>query len=343
MFTHSSYANHEKVFMFNGLGGRLRGMIAIHDTTLGPAVGGCRFAKYDNPNDALRDVLRLSHGMTYKCAAADLPLGGGKSVILSNTWDGKDRKELFECFGEYVNQLTGQYYTAVDFGSTLGDMRAVSRTSEYVCGVATPILESTARGAFNAILAVAEFNGWDLTQKSVAIQGVGKTGYALARLLHKVGVGQLFISDITIDDDMPNLGQTMATELNATVVHSSEILSTECDILAPCALGGILTSGVIAQLQCKAICGIANNQLADDDLANALKTKDILYIPDFIANAGGVIAAANYVTKQDHMREIDNIKHRVLSILETGAVTGKTPLHVAKSRVKAKLNLAKAI
>jgi len=342
MFTHDSYANHEKVFMFNGLGGRLQGMIAIHDTTLGPAVGGCRFMHYEHPNDALRDVLRLSHGMTYKCAAADLPLGGGKSVILSNTWDGKDRKELFECFGEHVNQLAGQYYTAVDFGTTLGDMRAVSRTSEYVCGVATPILESTARGAFNAILAVAEFNGWDLTQKSIAIQGLGKTGYALARMLRKAGIGEMFISDITFDDDMPNLGQTMAVELDATVVHSSEILSTECDVLAPCAIGGVLTNFAVSKLHCKAVCGIANNQLVDDELANILKRKDILYIPDFIANAGGVIAAANYVTKQDHTREIDNIKHRVLSILEASAVTDKTPLHVAKSRVEAKLNLAKA-
>jgi leucine dehydrogenase len=331
MFTHEYFEDHEKVFIFNDLGGRLRGMIALHSTELGPALGGCRMWDYSSPNEALSDALRLSEGMTNKNACANLPLGGGKAVIMANNFDGTDRKELFECFGLHINELAGQYYTAIDVGTNLEDMKSVRRTTPYVCGVKKPIDGTTARGAFNAIMGVSEFYGWDITTKSVAIQGVGKTGYGLAKLLHEAGIGTIYVHDINqeaIDNATLEFG----------AVASENILTQECDILAPCALGGAIQNHVVSALNCQVVCGIANNQLGENIYtAYLLKKQGILYVPDFIANAGGVIAAAEDVTGEDHTIEIDNIKDRVVSIIGEAEVLNKTTLEVALDMAKQKI------
>ena len=331
MFTHEYFADHEKCYIFNDLGGRLQGFIAIHSTALGPTLGGCRFWHYDSPNKALSDALRLSEGMSYKNAMANLPLGGGKSVIMANNFDGRDRKELFECFGLHVNELAGQYYTAIDVGTTLEDMKAIRTTTPYVCGVKNPIDGTTAQGAFNAILGVIEHGGMvdRKDEISVAIQGVGKTGYGLAKLLHEYGIGELIVADVVQD----NVDRAVI-DFGARAVSTSQILYEKCDILAPCALGGVITYPVVNQLGCSVICGIANNQLADEGIANALESQDILYVPDFIVNAGGVIAAAQDVTGKDHTVEIDNIKDRVLELLREARTTNRPPLEIAMEQAR---------
>lgn len=333
MFTHEGYADHEKVFMFNDLGGRLKGMIAIHSTVLGPSLGGCRFWQYDHPNDALNDVLRLSEGMTYKNACANLPIGGGKAVLFSNGFDGRDRKELFECFGWHINELGGQYYTAIDVGTTLEDMKAVADATPYVCGVRREIGGSTARGAFNAIKGLVHFKYRGMEDLTVAVQGLGKTGMGLVKLLHEAGVGKIIAADINADAE-----KEAEEKYGAVIVPVSQLIYSECDILAPCALGGVFSSNNVEYLQCTSICGIANNQLTNEVVAQLLMNLGITYVPDFVVNAGGVIAAADEVIGGESvMHEIDNIEKRVISILGEGVILEKTPLEITMNMVERKM------
>ena len=313
MFTHEYYDNHEKCFIFNDLGGRLQGFIAIHDTRLGPALGGCRFTKYDHPNRAMDDVLRLSVGMTHKNSCANLPLGGGKSVLIANRWDGKDRKELFEAFGYHINELGGQYYTAIDVGTSIEDMKIVGKATPYVCGIQRPISGSTAKGAYKAVEGLSEFMGMDIKDMSFAIQGLGQTGWGMLERLHAAGVRNITVSDINADVVKKSLDFEGVTSVDSS---GDDILRTDCDVLMPCALGGVISARIADQLHCKAICGIANNQLTyPASVSKTLKSLGILYVPDFIVNAGGVIAACQDVTGDDHMIELDAIKDRTLSIL----------------------------
>jgi len=269
-----------------------RGMVAIHSTVLGPAVGGTRYWSYSTADEALNDVLRLARGMTYKNALAGLPFGGGKSVILrdGNTplGAGPERERLFRAHGRLIETLGGKYITAEDVGTSPADMEYVLAETKHVAGLqgrAGDPSPWTARGVFRAMQASAHYR-WgndDLTGKTVAIQGCGHVGYYLARELHGVGA-QLLVSDVN-----PANARRVVEEFGATQFPVTDIYAAPADIFAPCALGGILNEQTTPQLRAAIIAGGANNQLLAADDGDRLEQRGILYAPDYAANAGGVI------------------------------------------------------
>jgi leucine dehydrogenase len=264
-----------------------QGIIAIHSTALGPAVGGTRYWSYKTEDDALTDALRLARGMTYKNALAGLPFGGGKSIILR---DGKapDREQLFRAHGRMVNSLKGKYSTAEDVGTSPADMDFILKESEYVTGLqgrSGDPSPHTARGVFRAMQAAAKHK-WgtdDLSGKVVAIQGCGHVGYFLAGELARIGA-KLIVADV----DQAKV-KRVVDDHHATAVAPDEIYSAEADIFAPCALGGVLNDQTIPDLKAKLVVGAANNQLLEPRHGDLLQQRGVLYAPDYAANAGGVI------------------------------------------------------
>lgn len=264
-------------------------IIAIHDTTLGPALGGCRMWNYDSRDEALKDVLRLSEGMTYKAACAGLDLGGGKSVIIGD----KENKteDIFLAMGKFVDSLEGKYITAEDVGTSVADMATIRKNTKNVTGLSREDGSSgdpspfTAYGVFVGMKACVEevFGSDDFSNLTVAVQGVGHVGYYLAKHVKEAG-GSLIISDI--DEAQVN---KVAEELGAKVVGVDEIYSVDADIYAPAALGATINDDTIPQLKCKIVAGPANNQLDEDRHADVLTEKGILYAPDYVLNAGGLI------------------------------------------------------
>lgn len=265
----------------------LKAIIGIHDTTLGPALGGTRFWNYETEEEAIIDVLRLARGMTYKSAAAGLNLGGGKAVIIGDPEQLKS-EALFRTFGRFVEGLAGRYITAEDMNIKPQDLAHVNDETDFVVGLEgqsgdpSPV---TAFGTFRGILAAANevYGSDDLAGKVIAVQGVGAVGYHLCKFLHEVGA-KLIVTDIKKDNI-----QRVVDELGATAVKPDEIYGVECDIFAPCAMGAIINDFTVEQLKCKIVAGAANNQLAEDRHGDMLQEKGILYIPDFVINAGGVI------------------------------------------------------
>lgn len=267
----------------------LHAFIAIHDTTLGPAVGGIRFLNYDSPDEALTDVLRLAEGMTYKSSLAGLPAGGGKSTVI---WDPKKPKpeKLLQSFAEAINYLGGRYIGAEDMNCFLEDIEVLHRFSPHILGLpgdegTGDPARFTAYGVFLGAQATAQYL-WgtpSLHERKVLIQGVGGVGYKLLKHLFWAGA-RLYISDLN-----PEVVRKAAHEYGATIVAPEDVYSIECDIFAPCARGGILNSKNIPLLRCKAVVGAANNQLLNSEDGQALTAKNILYAPDYLVNAGGVI------------------------------------------------------
>jgi leucine dehydrogenase len=268
------------------------GIVAIHSTALGPAVGGTRYWAYATEDEALNDALRLARGMTYKNALAGLPFGGGKSIILRDrnhpAGAGPERAKLFRAHGTLIESLGGKYVTAEDVGTSPADMNYILAETSHVAGLQERSGDpspNTARGVFRAMQAAAQYR-WgseDLAGKTVALQGCGHVGYHLARELHSAGA-RLLASDVN-----PANVRRVAEQFGATQVPAAEIYAAPADIFAPCALGGILNDGTIPELQVAIVAGGANNQLlsaADGDL---LEQRGILYAPDYAANAGGVI------------------------------------------------------
>lgn len=281
---------HEQVVFCRDPSVGLSAIIAIHDTTLGPALGGCRMWRYASEEDALVDVLRLSQGMTYKASLAGLDLGGGKSVILSAA-PPADRAALFARFGRMVESLGGRYITAEDVGTTVSDMQVVARRTRHVVGRSladggsgdpSPL---TAWGVFCGIQAcLAEAFGSDrIAGRRFAIQGVGKVGMPLARLLAEAG------ARLVVADRDPRLVQTAERELKAAVADAAAIVEADCDVFAPCALGGILNDDTIPRLACRVVAGAANNQLLEPRHGRLLAERGVLYAPDYCINAGGLI------------------------------------------------------
>lgn len=327
---------HESVhFGFDHESG-LRSIVAIHDTTLGPGLGGTRFYPYTTQDDALVDVLRLSKGMTYKAACAGLSFGGGKAVIIGTpSVDGSDA--LFSAYGRFIDSLGGTYITAEDVGTTVADMVVVSRQTRYVSGL--PIDQggsgdpspATARGVAAAFEAVA-MRLWgtvSLKGRRVAIKGVGKVGMSLARMLNERGV------ELVVADTNEAATDVAATDLGAKVTSVDDIHRVDCDIFCPCALGADLNETTIPQLSCAAVAGSANNQLATDADAMRLKDAGILYAPDFVVNAGGIINIAaeqgGYaVAKAAAM--VDRIRINLIEIL-TEADLSDIDTHRAAERV----------
>ncbi|MGC8117942.1 Leu/Phe/Val dehydrogenase [Metapseudomonas otitidis] len=267
----------------------LRAIIAIHDTRLGPALGGCRYLAYPDDDSALRDAIRLARGMSYKAALAGLPHGGGKAVILRPAHV-PDRAALFEAFGRMVETLGGRYITAVDSGTSSLDMDCVALhtrhvTSTQAAGDPSPC---TALGVFAGIRAsaLARLGSDDLEGLRIAVQGLGNVGYALAEQLAAAGA-ELLVSDLD-----PGRVQLAVDQLGAHPVASDALLTTPCDILAPCGLGGVLNAQSVPQLRCAVVAGAANNQLASPDIDDLLEARGILYAPDYVINSGGLIHVA---------------------------------------------------
>ncbi|MBC7929635.1 MAG: Glu/Leu/Phe/Val dehydrogenase [Rubrivivax sp.] len=264
-----------------------RGVIAIHNTALGPAVGGTRFWNYASEAEAITDALRLARGMTYKNALAGLPLGGGKSVIIGDNRT-LEREPIFRAHGRFVESLGGRYITAEDVGTSPADMEIVRRETQHAAGLLgrsgdpSPV---TAHGVFRAIQASARVRwGADsLAGRRVAIQGLGNVGRHLARELHAAGA-HLVVSDM--DDERV---RRVVEEYGASRVAPGEIYSVEADIFAPCALGGVLNDETIPRLRAEVVAGAANNQLLEARHGEALEARGILYAPDYVANAGGII------------------------------------------------------
>lgn len=283
---------HERVLVCSNPDAGLKAIIAVHSTVLGPGLGGVRMWPYSSMDEAITDVLRLSRGMTYKAAAAGLNLGGGKAVIVGDPKKEKN-EALLRAFGRYVESLNGLYITAEDVGTDLEDMEVIQHETRWVTGVSpehggggdpSPV---TAFGVLQGIQAAvaAHFGDGSLKGRSVAVQGLGNVGYSLAKFLRNEGA-KVFAADI-----YPAATDRARDELGVEVVPTSEILEVPCDVLAPCALGAVLNDESIPRLRCQIVAGAANNQLADERRDGLeLHNRGILYAPDFVINAGGLIS-----------------------------------------------------
>ena len=330
VFDHAEFDNHESLHFFHDEASGLKAIVAVHSTALGPGAGGTRRWVYSSDDDALNDVLRLSRGMTYKNAVAGLKFGGGKAVILGSD-DAPKSPELFRAFGRFIDSLGGRYITAEDVGCSVDDMRYVREETGFVSGLPKSGSDAggdpspwTALGCFQGIEAAAEARlGADSVKGlRVAVQGAGgHVGLHLCRLLHEAGA-ELFVSEVNSD----HLKQ-LTDELPATVVPPKELLFADVDILAPCALGNILTSTTIPKIRAKIIAGGANNQLSTPEDGKRLAERDILYAPDYVINAGGIInVAAEYYgnSSDDDVRaDVGRIKDRLIEIFKQAKETGR--------------------
>jgi leucine dehydrogenase len=333
---------HEQVVFFNDPSSGLRAIIAIHSTTLGPALGGTRFYPYASESDALYDVLRLSRGMTYKAAAAGLDLGGGKAVIIGDPTRDKS-EELLRAYGRFVESLGGRYVTAEDVGTSTADMNIVRRETRFAAGVSPSLGGSgdpspvTARGVYLGMLACAE-DAWhehSLRGRTVAVQGVGKVGYALVKYLVEEGGAHVIVSDLDVD----SVARTVR-DFGAETAAPDRIHALECDIFAPCAMGAIINDDTIPQLRCRVIAGSANNQLALPQHGKALADLGILYAPDFVINAGGLINVADELQGYKPERAKESVEgvyrtlREVFSIArEHHITTAEAADHFAESRI----------
>ncbi|MFQ5818192.1 MAG: Glu/Leu/Phe/Val dehydrogenase dimerization domain-containing protein [Terriglobia bacterium] len=328
---------HEQVIAFQNRAAGLRGFLAIHDTTLGPALGGVRLWPYASEEEALADALRLSRAMTYKAALAELPCGGGKAVILSHPE--LKRTQAFEAFGQLVESLAGRFFTGPDVGITDADLAAIDRTTRHVACESSPALgdvsELTAIGVWHGMRACLEFAG--LRRARVAIQGVGSVGMALARVLKREGM-ELKVADIDA-----GRAQQAQRELGAQVVAPEEILAAPCEVLAPCALGGVVSVETAKQVQARIICGAANNVLATPEAGDALARRGILYAPDYLVNAGGLIRGAEFylLKRADSWPSLARIYERMRRVLAMASERGVSTARIADELAEARLRKAK--
>ena len=329
VFDHPEFDQHESLHFVQDSKSGLKAIIAIHSTALGPAAGGCRRWQYVSDDDALTDALRLSRGMTYKNAVAGLKFGGGKSVILADDATPKS-PALFHAFGEEIEALGGRYITAEDVGCSVEDMRLVHERTNYVSGLPksgdsaggdpSPL---TALGVFLGIQSAVKIRlgGDSLQGIRVAIQGVGHVGLHLCRLLNDAGA-ILVVADVNSN----NL-QLARDEFPVTVLAPADLLYSDVDVLAPCALGNILTAQTIPRIQATIIAGAANNQLATDDDGMRLAEREILYAPDYVINAGGIINVAHEYygngSEESVRADIELIPKRLDAIFAEAKETGR--------------------
>lgn len=308
----------------------LRGYIAIHNTRKGPAFGGTRILHYESAEAARADAVRLARAMTYKAAAAELPCGGGKAVLFPPP--ANLRIEALQRYGEIVSSLGGRFFTGGDVGITPADLQIVARKAP-AADESDPrvgdINELTAIGVAHAIRACLEFAG--LRQARIAIQGLGKVGICLARILHREGF-QLLVADL----DSARAADA-AREFGAAVVSPESVHAADCDVFAPCALGGVLNAVTVPQISARIVCGCANNQLAEPADAERLRQRGILYAPDYVVNAGGLIRGVEWylLRRPDSLSSIAQIGGRTLRILETAALAQRTPAAVADEMAEA--------
>lgn len=334
--------DHEQVVFCSDRASGLRAIIGVHNTTLGPALGGARMWTYASHFDALNDALRLSRGMTYKAAVSGLNLGGGKAVILGDPRTDKT-EALFRAFGRFVEGLGGRYITAEDVGTSLREMVWIRSETKYVTGIPTELGGSgdpspvTAFGTYMGIKACANvrYGSDNLAGKTVAIQGAGNVASTLAKHLTDDGA-KVFITDIYIDK-----AKEVGKATGAQVVAPEEIYDVACDIFAPAALGGIINDSTIAKLKCDIVAGPANNQLGDEDVhGRALFEKNILFAPDYVINAGGLINVANELEGYSRTRALaqaegiyDTVKRILLLAQDRKITTVEAANHIAEERI----------
>jgi len=342
IFSQLSTYNHEQIVFCNDNATGLKAIIAIHNTVLGPGLGGTRVWNYNNEAEAINDVMRLSRGMTYKAAISGLNLGGAKAVIIGDASKIKT-EALMRKFGKFVENLNGKYITAEDVNTTTKDMEYVNMETNHVVGLPesmggggdpSPV---TAYGVYMGMKASAKqvFGNDSLSGKKIAVQGVGKVGGHLLEFLHKEGA-QLFITDINAE-----ILNHYASTLGATVVTGEEIYGLDVDVFAPCALGAILNETNIAKLKCSIVAGAANNQLADENIQGpALMKMGITYAPDFLINAGGLINVYQEhvgYNRETAYRKAEHIYDVTLEILKISASqnihTQKAAMDLAEKRI----------
>ena len=328
----------QRVLPINDKDSGLKGYIVVDSTVLGPGMGGCRFWHYSEDGAALHDAQRLARGMSYKNAMADLPFGGGKTVLCKPTGT-FDREAFFHALGRAVNEFGGDYVTAEDVGTTEADMRTARSVTPHVFGLPAEQGRAggnpspwTALGVFKAIEAVCERFDKRLNTMTVAVQGVGSVGGSLCDYLLEAGA-RLVVSDIN-----PAAVERFAGKASVQIIDNAVIHRAECDVFSPCALGAVINPRVIDELQCSWIAGAANNQLATLQDGDALAKRGILYVPDYVANAGGVInvAAESLGYDDDWVSErVDAIGERVNRVLDQADELGIAPARAADELARA--------
>lgn len=344
IFQELEQTGHERLSFFYDRETGLKSIVGIHSTVLGPSLGGCRMWNYASEDDALKDVLRLSRAMTYKSAVAGLNLGGGKGVIIGDP-KGANKPEILRAFGRAVETLAGSYITTEDVGISVPDVDIIRSTTRYAvggsqAGGAGDPSRMTALGVFQGMNAAVKHAqiGEDLRGLTVAIQGVGNVGYRLCHHLKTAGA-KIIISDIS-EDKVKQAVQ----EFGAQAADPSEVAEVDCQIFAPCALGAVLNSRSIPKLRCKIVAGAANNQLefASDGLA--LHERGILYIPDYVINAGGLINVAAELPgyNEDAVRaDVCKIYSTIESVLSRAKAEDLLPVQVADSLAEERIAMAK--
>ena len=342
VLSHPDFDDHEAVYTFCDPASGLKAYIGVHNTNRGPASGGTRFWRYASDAAALTDVLRLSRAMSYKNAMAQLPIGGGKGVIIVPEGD-FDRQALFEAYGRAVESIGGRYITAEDVGVSPDDMAVIKTQTDFVAGLNEGANASgdpspvTADGVFRSLkIAVRHvFGSDDMSSRRVAVQGLGHVGYALAE--HLAGSGaDLIVADINAD-----VVKKAVDELGATAVSTDDIHRVDADVFAPCALGGAINEQTLPDIKARAIVGAANNQLASKAMAQAIADRGILYAPDYVVNAGGIINVAAEVSGDydpDWVRgKLNDLEETINDVLTIAKTTGRLPSHVADDMARERM------
>ncbi len=336
VFESHEFDDHEEVHFINDRSAGLKAIIAIHNTNLGPALGGCRMWPYATEADAVTDVLRLSRGMSYKAAMAGVALGGGKSVVIADSRKDKS-PELLHAMGRWIDSLGGRYITGEDIGTNPFDMAEIRKETKCVSclrkedgGYGDPA-PMTALGVLQAIRAGVEkaYGAGSLDGVHVAVQGVGNVGTNLCRLLHEAG------ARITVTDVYADSLEAAAAEFDATAVAPDDIYAVEAEVFAPCAMGAVLDDDTIPRLSTKVVAGAANNQLAEDRHGQALADRGIVYLPDYVANGGGLISCDAEWYRHDPDQVVANVRKiydTCIEIIDYAAANG-LPNHEASDRI----------
>jgi len=346
VFDHNEF-EHEQVLYCHDVAIGLKAIIAIHSTALGPAAGGCRMYPYANDDLALTDVLRLSKGMSYKNSVAGLPLGGGKSVIIADP-SRPDKAKLLRAFSRYVQQLNGKYWTAIDVGVGPEDADILAeqcdfifaRASQYEPGFNPSLF--TALGGYTGIRSVAKhvWNRDDVKGLRVAVQGVGQTGADICRQLHEAGAS-LIVSDVN-----ETAVRAIVERYGAQAVSPTQIHAQDVDVFAPCAMGAVINDNTLPEIKARAICGVANNQLAEPRHGEALQQRGIAYVPDYVVNAGGMMGASTVIfstpSREQSEKSILGLYHTILSILEEAAADKVPSSQVADQRAISRIDSTKS-
>lgn len=346
VFSHLEFNDHEQVCFYSDPPTGLRAIVAIHDTTLGPSLGGVRMWPYASDEEALTDVLRLSRAMTYKASVAGLNLGGGKSVIIG---DAKNKTpELLRAFGRCLERLGGRYVTAEDVGTSVSDMEIIRQETRFVTGMSPERGGSgdpssvTGLGVYHGMRACAQevFGSSSLKGLRVAVQGVGKVGYYLCSHLHEEGA-KLFVTDVDLEKVKRVVSEFGATPVDLTTIHELDV-----DIVSPCALGAGLNDQTIPKLRCKIVAGGANNQLAEDRHGAALMERDILYAPDYVINSGGIINVYQELVpggyhREEAMKQAANIFNTMTRVIRLSKECHIPPHEAAHQLALERINSAR--